>query len=585
MDAPNPNLTRRFWRDYLRPEWAWLALGFALMLIEGSALGALSYLLKPLFDQVFQPGGQSALIWVGGAIFGLFAVRAACVVSSRTLLAALAQRVSAVMQTNLLGHILRLDQGFFQDNSPGALIERVQGDTMAVQGLWAAVVTGVGRDALGLTVLLGVALSIDVGWTLAALIGAPLLLLPSVVVQRYIRRKSDHLRDQAGLRATRLDEIFHGIQSVKLNQLESYQTQRFGRVLDSILRAEVKSAAGRNLMPAMIDLITGLGFFAVLWMAGDKIASGARTTGEFMSFFTAMSLTFQPLRRLGELSGTWTVAKASLARIYALLDRAPLGTRPATSAALPQGAPEICLRDVHFAHGQREVLRGLSFTAPAGKTTAIVGASGAGKSTVFHVLTGLYDPSAGQITLGGIDTQSLSLPDLRALFASVSQDAALFDETLRDNILLGREENALHLSDALAAARVDAFLPSLPDGLDSRVGPRGSALSGGQRQRVAIARALYAAAPVLLLDEATSALDAGSETAVTEALAASNSTRAGGRTTLVIAHRLATIRHADHIVVLDAGRVAEEGTHDTLIARGGIYASLCALQFASDGVA
>ncbi len=583
MNAPNPHLTRRFWRDYLRPEWGWLALGFALMLVEGSALGALSYLLKPLFDTVFQPGGQSALVWVGGAIFALFAVRAVCVVSSRTLMASISQRVAARMQAGLLRHILRLDQGFFHDNSPGSLIERVQGDTLAVQGLWTSVVTGVGRDALGLVALLGVALSIDVGWTLAALIGAPLLILPSVMVQRYVRRKSGHIRDQAGQRATRLDEIFHGIQSVKLNRLEGYQTQRYAQVLDTIQRAEVKSAAGRNLMPAMIDLITGLGFFAVLWMAGDKIASGARTTGEFMSFFTAMSLTFQPLRRLGELSGTWTVAKASLARIYALLDRAPLGSRPATSAALPQGAPDIVFDAVTFAHGEVPVLRGLSFTAPAGKITAIVGASGAGKSTLFHVLTGLYDPSAGRITMGGIDTQTIALPDLRAQFASVSQDAALFDETLRDNILLGRDENALHLSDALAAARVDAFLPQLPNGLDSRVGPRGSALSGGQRQRVAIARALYSAAPVLLLDEATSALDAGSETAVTEALSAASTARTGGRTTLVIAHRLATIRHADKIIVLDAGRLAEEGTHDDLIAKGGIYAQLCTLQFAREG--
>jgi len=238
--------------------------------------------------------------------------------------------------------------------------------------------------------------------------------------------------------------------------------------------------------------------------------------------------------------------------------------------------------DVVFAHGAAPVLRGLSFCAPAGKVTAIVGQSGAGKSTLFHLLTGLYDPSAGRIMCGGIDTQTIALPDLRALFASVAQDAALFDETLRDNILLGREENALHLSDALAAAKVDTFLPSLPNGLDTPVGPRGSALSGGQRQRVAIARALYAQAPGLLLDEATSALDAGSETAVTEALTAASTARAGGRTTLVIAHRLATIRHADKIIVLDSGRLAEEGTHDELIVKGGIYAQLCALQFAKE---
>ncbi len=579
--AENTPQLGRFWRKYLRPQSAWMAAGFTLMLIEGSALGALSYLLKPLFDIVFRPGGETALLWVGGTIFGLFAVRAFCVVTSRTLITAISQRVSRKMQTDLLAHVLTLDGGFFQTHSPGILIERIQGDTAAVQGIWSSIMTGVGRDLVGLCLLLAVALSIDVYWTMAALIGAPLLILPSVMIQRYIRKKSNLLRDQAGLRATRLDEIFHGIQSVKLNRLEGYQTKRFDAVLQKITLAEIKSAAGRNLMPAMIDLITGLGFFAVLMLAGDKITSGARTTGEFMSFFTAMSLTFQPLRRLGELSGIWQVAGASLSRIYALLDRAPSSQHPAQSAALPQGALDIRFDNVRFAYDGTPVLRGVSFAAAAGKMTAFVGTSGAGKSTLFQLLTGLIDPAQGKILIGGIDSAALSLPDLRGLFASVSQDAALFDESVRDNILLGRALPKAALNAAMNSAQMDAFLSALPNGANSPVGPRGSSLSGGQRQRVAIARALIADAPVLLLDEATSALDAASEGAVSAALAAASA----GRTTLVIAHRLSTVRNADKIIVMDQGLVAEEGTHESLLAQGGIYAGLCALQFSKDGAA
>ena len=547
------------------------------MVIEGSALGGLSYLLKPLFDVVFTPGGQSALLSVGLGILALFVVRGVCVVASRTVIASVSQNVSAGMQTNLLRHILTLDGTFFQSHSPGVLIERVQGDTLAVQGIWTTLLTGVARDGLGLALLLAVAVSIDPYWTLWALIGAPLLILPAALLQRYVRRKANQLRDQAGQRATRLDEIFHGIQAVKLNRMEDYQSDRFRSILKMITRAEVKSVLGRNLMPGMIDVVTGIGFFAVLVMAGDDIAGGQRSIGDFMSFFTAMALTFQPLRRLGELSGTWQIAAASLTRIYALFDTAPARSRPEISVALPDGkAPEITFSDITFAHGDQPVLRGLSFTARAGQTTALVGASGAGKSTVFHLLTGLLDPDAGQITIGGVVTSQMALADQRRLFATVTQDAALFDETLRENVTLGRSgiaQDALTL--ALHAAHVSDFLPSLAQGLDTSVGPRGSGLSGGQRQRVAIARALVQEAQILLLDEATSALDAQSEAAVAAALA----TGGTGRTTLVIAHRLATVRDADKIIVMDKGRVAEEGTHSDLLARGGLYAGLYALQF------
>lgn len=576
MPQASPSLFRRFWSGYLRPHLGGMLLALLLMTIEGSALGGLSYLLKPLFDTVFTAGGQTAMYTVGLAILGLFAVRALTVVLSRTLIASISQKVAAAMQASLLRHILTLDTSFFQSNPPGTLIERVQGDTAAVQGIWTVLLTGIGRDLLGLITLFAVAISIDPRWTLAAMIGAPLLILPASMLQRYVRRKSNLLREQAGLRATRLDEIFHGIQAVKLNRMEDYQTDRFRTVLKTIRRAEVRSVFGRSLMPGMIDLVTGIGFFAVLMMAGSEIAAGHRTTGDFMSFFTAMSLTFQPLRRLGEMSGTWQIAAASLDRIYGLLDTQPAQPRPNVSLALPgPGAPEIRFEAVSFAHSDQPVLRGLSFTAAAGKTTALVGASGAGKSTVFHLLTGLLEPASGAIFIGGIAASGLALRDQRKLFATVTQDSALFDETLGENITLGRTVDAAALARALQAAHVADFLPALAQRLNTPVGPRGSALSGGQRQRVAIARAMVQDAPVLLLDEATSALDAQSEAIVAEALAVG----AVGRTTLVIAHRLATVRAADKIVVMDHGRVAEEGTHDQLLARGGIYAGLYKLQF------
>lgn len=578
-DANDPRyassrLFGRLWRGYLSKHKGGMAIAFVLMIIEGSTLGTLSWMIEPLFDKVFTPGGEGALVWVGFGILGLFLLRAITSVASRAMLTVIAQKSSTAMQVDLLRHIMTLDQDFFQTNPPGALMERVQGDTIAVQGVWSSVITGVGRDTVALIGLFAVALSIDLQWTLAAMVGAPLLILPALMVQRYIRRKTGEMRNQAGMRATRLDEIFHGIQAIKLNRMEDYQTDRFRRIVGNIVRAETKTATGRATMPALIDVVTGIGFFTVLMLGGREITDGERTVGEFMSFFTAMALTFQPLRRLGDLSGFWQIAAASLTRIFRLFDMEPAARPPATVKPAAT-APEIELRNVQFSYGDTPVLNGASFTARAGKMTALVGASGAGKSTVFHLLTGLAHPASGQILLDGADAHNFDLADLRSQFAVVSQDSALFDETIRENVLLGRDIPEDRLREALDAAHVTDFLSGLTNGIDSPAGPRGSALSGGQRQRVAIARALISAAPVLLMDEATSALDAQSESLVAEAL-----TRLGrGRTTLVIAHRLSTVRDADKIVVMDAGRVVDEGTHDELLSRDGIYSGLYRLQF------
>lgn len=575
--APSrPRLFARLWADYLRPYQLGMAAAFVFLLVEGGTLAALAWMLEPLFDRVFVAGEGAAIWWVGGGILGLFTLRALTSVVSKTLLSSISLRSSARIQSDLLRRILTLDQRFFQDNPPGALIERVQGDTLAVQGIWQVMVTGVGRDVISLLWLMAVAISIDPVWTAAALVGAPLLLLPTVAVQRYIRRKTAAVRVQSGERATRLDEVFHGINTVKLNRMEGYQADRFDRVVDQIATGQVKMAFGQSFIPGLIDLVTGLGFFLVLVLGGPQIISGERTVGEFMSFFTAMSLTFQPLRRLGGLAGTWQIAAASLERIYAFLDLRPSVVKPAHPARIPSQTG-VQFKGVSLSYGDAKVLRDLDLDAGAGQRTAIVGPSGAGKSTLFHLLTRLVDPQSGYITLGGTPITDLDPAALRDQIAVVSQDAWLFDETLRENLTMGREDvSEADLRRALEAANAAEFVDRLPLGLDTPAGPRGSALSGGQRQRIAIARAVLRDAPVLLLDEATSALDSASERMVTEAL----DRLSEGRTTLVIAHRLATVQGADKIVVMDQGRVVDQGDHAELLGRGGLYAELCRLQFA-----
>ncbi|NCO85438.1 MAG: ABC transporter ATP-binding protein [Rhodobacterales bacterium] len=546
------------------------------MAIEGGTLGVFAAMMQPMFDDIFVAGKTEALWLVGLVIMGVFVTRAITSIGQRVILTRINELSAGALRADLLAHLMRLDGSFHLAHPPGLLIERVQGDVAGINRIWAGIITGLGRDLVAVIVLFGVALSVDWRWTLIALIGIPLLIAPSLLVQRYVRRRATAAREIAARMSTRLDEVFHGIAPIKLNSLEAYQSDRYAALTRQRITAEVKSAAGQATIPGLIDIMTGLGFLGVLFYGGTEIISGDKTVGQFMSFFTAMSLAFEPLRRLGNISGLWQSAAASLARMRALFDTAPTLTSPAIIRPAPAGAPAIMLEDVHLAYGDLPVLRGVSFTAAAGQTTALVGASGAGKSTVFNLLTRLVDPQSGSVTLGGVPVQAMDIAALRGLISVVSQDAALFDETLRDNILLGRSDiSAARLAQVLDAAHVTDFLPQLPAGLDSPAGPRGSALSGGQRQRIAIARALLRDTPVLLLDEATSALDTRSEALVQDAL----DRLSQGRTTLVIAHRLSTVRKAQQIVVMEAGRVVETGTHEALLAAGGTYAGLHALQF------
>ncbi|WP_428928414.1 ABC transporter ATP-binding protein [Marinibacterium sp. SX1] len=579
-DTPGQGLFRWLWDGYLRRHIGWLLVALVFMTIEGSMLGALSYMMQPMFDKVFVGGDPRAIWTVGLTITGIFALRAVSGVSQSVILTRISQLTAAALRLDLLRRMMRQDGAFHLAHPPGFLIQRIQTDVNAINDVWRAVVTGTGRDVVALVALMGVAISVDWRWTAVTLIGAPLMALPVAAIQRFVRGQARSARDLGAALATRLDEVFHGIVPVKLNRLESYQADRFADKTGAYVEAEVRAAFGSALIPGIVDLMAGLGFLAVLVFGGSEIISGEKSVGEFMSFFTAMGLAFDPIRRLGSISGLWQVAAAAMERIKALMDAPITLTSPDTPVAPPTGLPDIALDKVTLSYGETTVLRDLDLVARAGETTALVGASGAGKSTIFNVLTRLVDPAQGSVRIGGVEARDMSLDDLRGLFSVVSQEALLFDETLRENILLGREDvSDARLQEVLDAAHVSDFLPQLPAGLDTMVGPRGSALSGGQRQRVAIARALLRESPVLLLDEATSALDAQSEKVVQQAL----DKLSGGRTTLVIAHRLSTVRDADRIVVMERGRVIDQGTHDELLARGGAYAELYRLQFQDPG--
>ncbi|WP_171052614.1 ABC transporter ATP-binding protein [Ruegeria sediminis] len=568
------------WTDYLRSRMWLLGVAMIFMILEGSMVGALSYMMQPMFDEIFVNGNSGALGWVSAVFFLIFVVRGLSGVVQKTLLTQISLQTGAHIRTDMLNRLIRQDTSFHQTHPPGYLMQRVNADVGAINMVWRAIITGAGKDMVSLVVLLGVAINVDLVWTAIMMVGIPLVLLPIAVAQRYVRKKAASARDLGAVLSTRLDEIFHGIVPIKLNILEEYQVHRYTSQQKGFVRSETRAALGTASITGLIDIMAGLGFMGVLLYGGSEIIAGEKTVGQFMSFFTAIGLAFDPMRRLASVSGTWQTAAASMERVKELLDAPILLLSPKNPVAAPTGLPDIRVRDVKLSYGSAQILRGLSLTAEAGKTTALIGASGAGKSTVFNLLTRLVDPQAGTIEVGGVAVNRMALNDLRNLYSVVTQDALLFDDTLRENIVLGRTDvSAEELQGVLDAAHVSDFLPKLENGLDTLVGLRGSALSGGQRQRVVIARALLRNTPILLLDEATSALDAQSEKVVQAAL----DQLSEGRTTIVIAHRLSTIRNADKIVVMDRGQVVDEGTHEELLARGGLYADLYRLQF-EDGL-
>ena len=540
------------------------------MLVEAGVMYLFVKSLQPLFDDIFSDGNKDMLFPVTLAVCAVFVIRGFSSFCNRALVTKTGVSIVGDMQRALTKHLLTLDMAFYNKNSPGHLIERVRGDTQALQGFVSGALISLGRDTAMFFGMLAAALQVNIIWTLSAFIALPLFILPMATVQKAIRRLTRKARSSSADLTNRLDEIFHGIKAIKLNNLNQHEENRFDKDLKKFVGNNLKSAYGRALMPSLVDVLAGIGFIAVIYFGGQQIINGSVTTGAFVTFLASVGLMMDPLRRLTNISSGFQVALANLERIYYVFDLKP-APRPEAVEAFENPRGDISFDAVDFSYGENAVLRKLSFVAPGGKTTAFVGPSGAGKTTLFNVLTHLELPEQGDIRIGDQPLRTIKTKDLWHEIAVVSQESALFDESIRSNISLGDVDASNEkLHEAADKALVSRFANELPEGLDSLAGPRGTNLSGGQRQRVIIARALLRNAPILLLDEATSALDNQTEKQIQALL----DDFAKEKTTLVIAHRLSTVMNADLIHVMKEGAIVESGTHEELLALGNHYAEL-----------
>ena len=565
-------LFKWFWSLYVREHFALLFIALIFMSVEGSMLGLLSYSIKFLFDNVLVSKDTSSILFVAVVIFSIFSIRAIAGFVHRLLTVNVCQKIIKVIQDRMVAHLLNMDVEFHQKNSPGILMDRVRADSKALSESVGEAFMTVGRDGFSLISLLAVVFFIDWKWSLIAFLGIPFLVLPILLLQGLVRSRAGENRDYESKANVRLDEIFHGITDIKLNRAEGRERSKFFDILQLTHKVRLRLEAGMAGIPAMIDVIAAIGFLAVMVFGAIDITSGSKTIGEFMSFFTAMALIFEPLRRLSNVSGNIQVAMASLERVFKIFEEKSSIVFP-TLSSVEKKFDKIGIEfdSVHFSYEDKKVLENITFEIEEGTSNAIVGYSGSGKTTLFNLITRLIDPNSGLIKLNGINIKDLCSKDLRSLISVVRQDGMVFDETILENIRFGKPTASdVEIREAAKMAYVDEFTNELKDGLNTVVGPRGSTLSGGQRQRISIARAFLRASPLLLLDEPTSALDSKSEELIQKSL----SNLAKHSTTITIAHRLSTIVDCDKVLILDNGKIVGQGKHSKLLLKNSLYSNL-----------
>jgi subfamily B ATP-binding cassette protein MsbA len=587
--------------QYLRPYRAIFALSLVLMIATGLFEGATRLLIIPIFNQLggikeqssvlerlqldqYLPSGESSLTTIALLLVGFTLAKGVAEYFSSFSMSYIGQHVIADVRSSLYDHVMRQAAQFFALHPTNNLTAHLMSDAALIERSVSDTLRDMLRESVSLVVCLGLLFGIN--WKLAALM---LLIAPPVayLTTTFNKKLRQYVNSRQQSGAEMLDVAQEAISSqrvVKAFGMEQYESQRFGQAARKQMRDQLRAMRIYFVSPIVLEMVGIVAVAALLIYVNRYIKAGQMTLGDFAGFVVTMFSAYDPIRRLSRLQHDLQQGLASAARIFKVMDTDLEMRDKPNATALQRFQHSIEFRDVSFSYGAGfdiPVVEDVSFAVRAGEMVAIVGQSGAGKSTLTNLLPRFYDVTNGAVLIDGCDVRDVQLATLRAQLAMVTQEVHLFNDTVKANIAygaFGRNDSDARIHAAAQAALADEFIRKLPNGYDTVVGERGLILSGGQRQRLAIARALLKDAPVLILDEATSALDTESELLVQQAL----NNLMEGRTTIVIAHRLSTVRRADRIVVMDAGRIAEIGSHHELMARNGIYRKLYDLQFAEE---
>jgi subfamily B ATP-binding cassette protein MsbA len=571
-------LLKRLIRSYLLPHGGELALALLFMVIASATTSGKALLIRHIFDDIFAAKRPELILPIAAIVLVIFLAGGLASYGSSVILNRIGQGVVTDIQRDSLAHLIESDLSFFHDHPAGELISRLTTDIDEMRYAVVESLTNFGKTTLTLILLVGV--MFDEDWRLASFtfIVFPIAGLWVGRRGKRLRRVSNATQVERAEFAHLLNQTFQNIRHIKAYGMEAYERRRVGDAIQRLFHLAHKAFRIAALSDPVNELLGALPICALIIYGGYSVIDGRTTPGALFAFITAFMLAFEPIKRLAKSSAVLQRGLSAAERLFRVLDAPPaIADRPGAVALAPSAAT-IRLQNVRFRYaGGEPALDGVTLEVPEGKTVALVGPSGAGKSTALSLIPRFHEVESGAVLIGDQDVRAVTMKSLRAQMALVSQEVALFDDTVLANIAYGKPgATEAEIVAAAEGAAASAFIQALPQGYQTRVGENGVKLSGGQRQRIAIARALLRGAPILLLDEATSALDAESERIVQEAL----SVLGRGRTVLVIAHRLSTVVNADLIYVLDQGRVSESGTHAELLRKGGLYSRLYGMQAA-----
>ncbi len=576
IDSSTMSMMKRLVRDYLRPYLRTLGWAVFFMVLSAAMTALFAKMIEPILDRVLVAQNSTLIVPMGLAVFCIFFVNGVAGYIQTVLMNKVGQNIVADIQRDLFSSFVALDLKFFQDNPSGQLVSRVVNDVDVVRNAITNGLTGIGKNLITLIFLMMLMFWQDWKLALIAICIFPPAGLFVGWVGRRLRKLSGNVQRELAQLTDTLTQIFQGIRQVKAYGMEGYERQRAGYVIERVKKLVIKSVTVGTLSTPFNEVLIGTALAGIVIYGGTQVVSDNLTLGALMSFIAAFTLAYEPVRKLAKLNNTVQTGLGAAERVFDMLDKQASICDKENAETLDVTQPAIEFDKVTFGYEAGDgdgvnALDNVSFKIPAGKVTALVGASGSGKTTAMNMVLRFYEVQDGSITVGGHDIRDVTMKSLREHTALVSQDVTIFDDSVQANIAYGRPD-ATHdeIIEAAKNAAAHEFIENLPQAYATRLGEDGTKLSGGQRQRIAIARAMLKDAPILLLDEATSALDNESERAIQASLEILQK----GRTTLVIAHRLSTVQGADQIIVLDKGKVVEHGKHDALMKKNGAYARM-----------